>query len=433
MNTNNDRNNSRASLASQQEHAGDENDDTDYSSSLWMEESDGMSSADGMIVRQIASFLTLSDAASLASTIETASRPVRRQGSSSMGHSASAQTIGPVESWASFISAVTPETPGLMALSPDEHEDYDNDDGVDGDNENGISGRNAGHQQEQNDQQNAQGSHDNESVRQRLQDRQRKWVKQKLAAAVFAHPQSLRSYCLEAHRAATQIQETKLNQLRSEIDPETLREPEQHDLFRRLRDCPSILFDMLMDTLFRNVPLVLCVDVVGAAHETVLDTSFAGLTLGLRGLNGLVQAVLSFMQEIWHRITTFDPLAVVDAILSLEFNAASEALVSGIQSVATGVGSAALQRLSRGGGDPPLSSTSVDVLMRNNDIFNKKVCWVCDWQWSRGTSGTDKAQREHCLIVTHPLSISLSLYPFSLLSSVCFMVRYRYDNSSSRS
>ena len=283
------------------------------------------------IVRQIASFLTLSDAASFASS------EMKRMGSESrLG-----ETIGPVESWVSLISAATPETPGLMALSPD---DFGFDDS---------------------------GDWDDAAIRNRMHGRQRTWAKQRLAAAVFANPRSLRSYCLEAHRAASTIRRTR------QADPETLREPEQRGL---------PILNLLVKSVFQNVPLVVAIDIAGAIHETALDVSFATFRISVRTINGVVDAVLSVMRALWDRITRFNPFAVLDAIISLQFNAVgrtSEALVGGIQSVATGVGSAsnaALQRLSRGGDAPggnfrsgPSSASIMNEINMRNDAYNQKV------------------------------------------------------------
>lgn len=289
-------------------------------SSGWLMEHPVASEAEGHIVRQIASFLSLSDAASLVS--------MDRKGSeSNLG-----RTIGPVESWASFVSMNTPETPGLMALSPDGFDDEDD-----------------------------YGWNDRET-RQRLQDRQSKWLKQKLSAAVFAHPQSLRSYCLEAHQAAYNIHKSR------EEAPETLREPSNLRLD---------LLKFFCDVLFRNVPLSVALDLVGAVHETALDTSFAAMTITFRSINGIISAIIRLIRTIWDRITHFDPLSVLDAFMGRT----SEALASGIQSVTTGVGSAstaALHRLSRGGdahGNSFRGGASSASLVNDlrNDIHNQKV------------------------------------------------------------
>jgi hypothetical protein len=223
---------------------------------------------DGAIVRHIASFLSLADASSMA-------------GGASEG-------LGPVASWSSFLT--TPETPGLMALSPDERMGDDSQDS---------------------------GYVDEEALNKRLQDRQRRFVKLRLATAVFSHPQSLRQFCSKAHKAAMSIQKARIP------PPETLREPTN----------PNI-FEFTIKSILQNVPLSVLLQLLDSLRETLLDTSFAGVTITVDSINGLVNAVVHLLERIRHAVTHF------------RFSSASEVLVSGIQSVTTGVGSAALNRRS---------------------------------------------------------------------------------------
>ena len=227
----------------------------------------------GQIVRQIASFLTLSDCASLA----------------------------PVASFSSLLT--TPETPGLIALSPlggddlRDGEDYNDDD-------NGTVG-----------------DDDDDEIQFRLKERRRKYVTQKLAAAVFAHPQSLRSFCVKAHQAASVINE-KTKDL---VPPETLIEPD---------DTPKItILDFLIKSVLQNIPLSVALHVLEVMGEVTLDTSFASFTLTIDSVNGFIEKLVQFLGQTWEQIWS---------------KCSSGEIVSGIQSVATGVGSAALQRLSRG-------------------------------------------------------------------------------------
>jgi hypothetical protein len=69
-------------------------------------------------------------------------------------------------------------------------------------------------------------------------------------------------------------------------------------------------------------------------------------------INGTIHTAGFVALKVWDGVTNFNPFAVLEAILSLQFNAmgrTSEVFASGIQSVATGVGSAsslALHKLS---------------------------------------------------------------------------------------
>ena len=237
---------------------------------------------DGAIVRHIASFMTLSDAASMGAS--------------------SHNNLAQVGSWSSFVR--TPETPGLMALSPDEHEHCDYH-GMADDLSAKANANAAGY------------SFDDETMHQRLQDRQRRYVTQKLAAAVFAHPQSLRQFCVKAHKAATDINKAR------ELSPETLREPQQ----------PNLLH-FLIKSVLQNVPLSVFIHLLDAVRETAFGTATAVFEISLDSITSLVDAVVHLLHRIWKMIT------------NLQFSTASEVFASGIQSVATGVPSA-LNRLSR--------------------------------------------------------------------------------------
>jgi hypothetical protein len=131
-------------------------------------------------------------------------------------------------------------------------------------------------------------------------------------------------------------------------------------------------------------------DLAEAVADTGLDTSYAVFRLSVSSINAVVSGLLHVMTKVWDVITSFNPFAILDAMISMQFNAmgkTSEALASGIQSVATGVGSAsnmALQRLSRGGGsglNMTASSSSLNDKMglrrsrssQTNIVLNKKV------------------------------------------------------------
>jgi hypothetical protein len=248
---------------------------------------------DGAIVRHIASFLTLSDAASMGAS--------------------SHNNLAQVGSWSSFVK--TPETPGLMALSPDEH-------GMDDDAVGYVF--------------------DDDLMHQRLQDRQRRYVTQKLAAAVFAHPQSLRQFCVKAHKAATDIQKSR------ELSPETLREPPQQ---------PNLL-QFVIKSVLQNVPLSVLIHLLDAVRETTLETAFAGIDVSLDCINSLIDAVVHLLNRIWNMLT------------NLQFSSATDVFASGIQSVATGVPSA-LNRLSRDHYGMVDMASGLGDVAANRDLIEK--------------------------------------------------------------
>lgn len=247
-------------------------------------------------MRHIASFLTLSDIASMGAS--------------------SNNNLAQVASWSSFVT--TPETPGLMALTPDEDANAN----LDGDDFNPYS-------------------FDEELMRKRLQDRQRRYVTQKLAAAVFSHPQSLRQFCVKAHKAATDIHKAK------EQPPETLREPQQPNLLQ-----------FAINSLIQNIPLSVLIHFLDAVRETIVDTTSAGADITLDSIHALISALTNLVNRIWNMLT------------NLQFSSATEVFASGLQSVATGVPSA-LNRLSRDHyGMMDMSSVLGDVAA-NRELIEK--------------------------------------------------------------
>ena len=273
---------------------------------------------DHTIVRHIASFLTLSDAASMVSMDRIVSQ--QSISTSQMGRS--------VPSWASF-GIATPETPGLMALSP---------------SEGGIM---AFH--DNTDEEHARDDH---NIRKNLNQQRKRWVQQKLSQAVLSHPRSMRAFCLDAHKAAMDITRQRSKELSNTLDPETYIEPRKD----KEQSQQIKIIQHLIHGILHNVPLTVALDLVDTIRETALDTSFALVQITSTGINGIVSAVVGVIDIIYEILLRLNPFALLDAIISMQFNymgKTSEALVSGIQSVATGVGSArnmAIQRLSRGGG-----------------------------------------------------------------------------------
>lgn len=216
-------------------------------------------------------------------------------------------------------------------------------------------------------------SDEDEEMQMRLQRRHREWVQRKLSAAVLSHPKSVRSYCLTAHRAAVQIQRKReeralrisaldkeedvergpaksrgLSQLqRNELRYATRRSKEKHQRIR--------IFRLLVNTVLRNVPLSVLIDLSEGIVETGVDTTVASVRITTASIRAVVSALCSVVSWVWDTVTSFNPFELIKAILTLQRNAVgktSEALVSGIQSVATGVGSAgtaAIHHLSRSG------------------------------------------------------------------------------------
>lgn len=317
----------------------DEEDDSEDDTFLFRQES-------AAIVRNIASFMTLSDANSLASLVDE---------------------VTPADSWvvgadadASW-SLATPPTPGLVAVSPGStpallnsaiyvRDELSDEDSVD--------------------------------MEQLLQERRRKWAQAKLAAAVFSHPMSLRSFCLEAYSKAKQIrQQQHFHASKDDVDPETWVEPYKTKRKRPKKEIPLLFVHDLVDFIFQNVPLSVLLDVLEGLGAITLDTTYASFQISINTINGTISALGHILRVVWDAITNFNPFALLEAIVSLQFNAmgrTSEVLVSGIQSVATGVESAsslALHRLSAANLSLSVNSnTSVGgATRRGSHAFNRKL------------------------------------------------------------
>lgn len=322
---------------------GDDSGEHDNSTLNERNDLDAMMARDEKILNNITSFLTFSDAISLASGALSASAVSPSPGQRSYRSTTTAASG--CGGWA----IGTPATPGLVAISPidpafeftQEDEDYNDDEYYDDEDYNTRKG--------------GSGRDWEKSV---MLDRQRK-----LAANIFAHQQPLRSYCLEAYQAAQEVNQTMQQQAQQQYEesPETLVEPllsgrrrqrgrrghHHHDDNERLQTLFKIL-----SRVFNNVPLSVALDVLGGFREVALDSSFATVRITSMTLNGLVQAIIRIVIRVWDGVTSFNPVHFAHFVITRPFNMmgkTTEVVVSGIQSVATGVGSAsslALHRLS---------------------------------------------------------------------------------------
>lgn len=292
------------------------------------------------IVRNIASFLTLSDATSMVSL--------------ALPSSEHEYTPADCDSWAvgeELEQLCTPATPALMAISPGATPCYD------------LA---------------RSDSMEELDLEELLQERKRRWAQERLASAVFAHPRSIRSYCVEAYSAASEIRHAKeippgREQYDHHEDPETSHPTRHHHRHaarhpahqqqmqpyrqhpRRHRRKDFVFVHDLVDSVLHNVPLSVLLELSHCAAETYLESVSCTFKITATSLSALIHTLSRACLQVWDGITNFNPFAVLDAIISLQVNAmgkTSEVLASGIQSVATGVGSAsslALHRLSRTG------------------------------------------------------------------------------------
>ena len=189
--------------------------------------------------------------------------------------------------------------------------------------------------------------------------RSRSWTKQKLAAAIFSHPQPLRNFCLEAYIAA---KERSLSNNYTTIQKE--RPIEDSDgvllLNQYLDERITHVAKIPGGFLYENIPISVTLDTLNAVQEITLDVSFATVSISVIALDASVHTAMN----IWGGVTRFNPL-----------NFANDVVVSGIQSVATGVGSAssmALNRLSAKNRSP-LSTGLVRSPAKAKKMLNQKM------------------------------------------------------------
>lgn len=301
------------------------------------------------IVRHIASFLTVSDAASLMTNEEADG--LRSSDSWAVGVDVGfvdPEDVGVETSWEQQLLA--PQNPAaFLSLSPgtaapcfdfsDGHHDYTDEQSY----HNPIDCS----------------DDDYDAMQEILWERKRRWVQHMLAAAVFSHPGSVRSFSFQAYTSARGIlKERRVKQVSNDKDPETSIEPHSQNNSISIFPHPRRkakrrkLVSAIVAVLLNNVPLSVFFDVLEAVGEVSLDTSYASFTISCRSMEALVQGTFQILRTIWHHIVSFNPFQLLEAIVSFQFNAmgkTSEVLACGIQSVATGVGSAsnlALHRLS---------------------------------------------------------------------------------------
>jgi hypothetical protein len=295
------------------------------------------------IVRNIASFLSISDAASISSGF---GNETPAEGSWAVG------TPFDPSIWS---TVNTPPTPALVTISPNLDVEF--------------------------------GDDFDDSVVDTIEENRRNWAQEKLAAAVFEHPQSLRTYCLDAYRAAKEVRHShSVSSCKQGDSPETEVEPRRHRKHNHHRtDDRILLIHFLVDAALKNVPLSVLLDILDGFRETYLDTSFAVVRITNATIHGIVNALVNVLASLWDQIVRFNPFELLHVIVSRPFNAmgkTTEVVVSGIQSVATGVGSAsslALHRLSTKTGGSSSSAMMGQqnslrrVRSRENNALSKKL------------------------------------------------------------
>ena len=256
-------------------------------------------------------------------------------------------------SWAGGDGLSLTPAPGRVSLDDEEEEDYIK----------GEEGEELSDHEEEDDELDIQSPPFDEESMRVFRRQQRKVIQQKLTAAVMSHPHSIRSYCLEAQRAASEMKSQRIKKKDEEEDNRNvlptdratnLARKQRLEKRQRVRILRSILNGVLS-----NVPLSVLFDLAEATFETSLDTTIAAFKITAVSIDGAVSVLASVVSWSFETFTSLNPFVIVGTILAIQRDAAyhaTDALVSGIQSVATGVGSAgtismnALNVLSRAGG-----------------------------------------------------------------------------------
>jgi hypothetical protein len=235
-------------------------------------------------------------------------------------------------------------------------------------------------------------SSDEESSHLRYEHRQRKRALQhKLAQAVFAHPHPLRDYCLDAYATAVRLSRNRNSQQqqprRANPNPETLRHrpdmspssklhycndespemgehakeqatdstavvqqsPRQKRISKRKRKAK--ILRMVINRVLNSIPLSVLLDLLESTFDLSIHTILAYAKITSISMKTILSLLSNSAFVILNSLSSIN---IFEVVLSAHrsVNKTGEKLASGLQSVATGVGSAsnaALERLSRQG------------------------------------------------------------------------------------
>ena len=162
----------------------------------------------------------------------------------------------------------------------------------------------------------------------------------------------------EYHKVNTNNSTIKTEQYCSCVHPVT--KPNLETTLTTRKKVRQWAFNLFFNKLLHNVPLSILLDLAQNVFHLNLNVVLATSSLSITSLQSLLSALSSFVHKIWDFLSSsssnFTPFKIIEIMLQLQKNAmgrTSEAIVTGIQSVATGVGSArsaALSHFSRNGG-----------------------------------------------------------------------------------
>jgi hypothetical protein len=301
------------------------------------------------------------------------------------------------------------DTPGLVALSPvplDEEEDED-DEGERGEEEEEeesvflLSGEDSpcfmygfGSRQR------------NKDYREKMRQKaiaHRKRIQDKLKDEVFRHPKSIRSYCLSSQRVAAKMREKRSKFYSTTTTTTTtvgiaeattcsqcqewMQMDHQSHVSKNHFQNESFfhhmhIFQFLLSPILDNVPLSILLDASFQTIHVSFQVTHASVSLTTMTAEILISALANAIHTAFLIVSeNMNPLTLLSNILSLQRKAmgmTGEVIVTGIQSVATGVGSAypmsrphhvfGSKTLSPRGGMVSVGQSLVGGLLRNGSV-----------------------------------------------------------------
>lgn len=205
---------------------------------------------------------------------------------------------------------------------------------------------------------------------QRKQQRlQKQALQNKLAAAVFSHPHPLRDYCLDAYSTALSLSMSRQkkyeescnnaiieNSSSSKVLFQQNTQQQQIELRGRIHMSHQDILHFIFKHLLSNIPLSVLFDFIENTCNLSIETIIASSKLGSMTISKSISILCDVSFIILDIVCKIpNPFHVFEFVVGVQKSAigkTSDVLVTGIQSVATGVGSvsnAALNRLSRSG------------------------------------------------------------------------------------
>lgn len=130
---------------------------------------------------------------------------------------------------------------------------------------------------------------------------------------------------------------------------------QQEKRLHKQRQSRAKIIRVIITKLLNNAPLSILLDIAESVCDLSLETLFAAGKIGLFTIDKAISILCNTVLNILDVLTSFNPFHIFEHVINLQRSAVGktgDVVVSGIMSVATGVGSvsnAALNRLSRQG------------------------------------------------------------------------------------